>query len=267
MPNLIEAWLDLPSAGVFGILILLYFGTGTLIVWAAYGGPIGPRTRLLDGVVAPFFGSVSILFALMAGFLASDISDRNRQASRAVQAEVAELRNVFTLSVASASDMQAIREDWAAYVKAVVGDEWKAMTDGDSAPSAAAAYDALLREVSQPKIATEAGAAVHSALLTAAVRVGTARSERLALASDNTSELKWAMVLMLGIMTQIAIGLVHLQKRNAHIAALSVFSIAAVLALGLIALQEHPFAGDVRLSPTPLQELLKKMNGPNGPAS
>lgn len=264
MPNLIEAWLDLPSAGVFGILTLLYLCTGTLIAWAAYGGLLGARVKLLDGVVAPFFGSVAILFALMTGFLASDISDRNRQAARALQAEVAELRNVFTLSVASASDMQAIREDWAAYVKAVVGDEWTAMTNGDSAPSAAAAYDALLREVSQPKIATESGAAVHTALLSATVRAGTARSERLSLASDNTSELKWAMVLMLGIMTQIAIGVVHLQKRNAHIAALSVFSIAAVLALGLIALQEHPFAGDVRLSPAPLQELLKKMQGPNG---
>jgi len=138
------------------------------------------------------------------------------------------------------------------------------ISEGGSAPSAAVAYDALLRAVSQPKVATEAGAAVHSALLNAAVRVGTARSERLALASDNTSELKWAMVLMLGIMTQIAIGLVHLVKRNAHIAALSVFSVAAVLTLGLIALQEHPFAGDVRLSAAPLQELLKKMQGPNG---
>jgi hypothetical protein len=56
---------------------------------------------------------------------------------------------------------------------------------------------------------------------------------------------------------------VHLQKRNAHVAALGVFSVAAVLTLGLIALQEHPFAGDVRLSPAPLQDLLKKMNGPN----
>jgi hypothetical protein len=211
--------------------------------------------------VAPFFGAVGVLFALLTGFLAGDIGDRNRQAARAVQAEVAELRNVFTLSVASASDMKEIRDDWAAYVKAVVRDEWAAMTDGHSAPSAGAAYDAMLREVSEPKVATEAGAAVHSALLTAAVRVGTARSERLALASDNTSELKWMMVLMLGVMTQLAIGLVHLQKRNAHIAALSVFSVAAVLTLGLIALQEHPFAGDVRLSPAPLAELLK-LQGP-----
>jgi hypothetical protein len=258
---MIEAWLDLPTVAVFGALALLFFCTGTLTAWVAFGALLGPRVKLLEGVVAPFFGAVGVLFALLTGFLAGDIGDRNRQAARAVQAEVAELRNVFTLSVASASDMKEIRDDWAAYVKAVVRDEWAAMTAGHSAPSAGAAYDAMLREMSEPKVATEAGAAVHSALLTAAVRVGTARSERLALASDNTSELKWTMVLMLGVMTQLAIGLVHLQKRNAHIAALSVFSVAAVLTLGLIALQEHPFAGDVRLSPAPLAELLK-LQGP-----
>jgi ABC-type multidrug transport system fused ATPase/permease subunit len=259
---LIEAWLDLPITGVFGGLILLYGVTGGIVAWLAWGWPFGERVRRLEGVVAPFFGAVGILFALLTGFLANDIGDRNRQAARAVQAEVAELRNVFTLSVASASDMRAIREDWAAYIKAASGEEWTAMLMGTSAPSVNAAYDELLREVSDPKVATESGAAVHSALLNAAVRVGTARSERLALASDNTSVLKWAIVLILGVMTQIAIGVVHLTKRNAHMAALVVFSVAAVCTLGLIALQEHPFAGDVRLSPAPLQELLK-LQGPN----
>ena len=164
---------------------------------------------------------------------------------------------MFTLSVASASDMRAIRAAWADYVKAVINDDWKAMERGEQATSVNAAYDALLREVSDPKIATEAGAAVHEALLNATVRVGTARSDRLALASDRTNELKWMMVLILGVMTQIAIGLVHLQKRDAQIAALVVFSIAAVVTLGLIAMQERPFAGTVRVAPAPLQELLK----------
>jgi hypothetical protein len=258
---MIETWLDLPAPGVFGCLIALYAVAGSIVVWLAFGRPLGPAVKRLDGVVAPFFGAVGILFALMAGFLANDIADRNRQAVHALQTETAELRNVFTLSVASKPDMASIRAAWTAYVKAVTVEEWQAMLRGDSAPAAAAAYDELLREVSDPGIATEAGAAVHAALLNAAVRVGTARSDRLALASDSTSDLKWAVVLILGVMTQIAIGIVHLTKRNAQIGALTVFSIAAVVTLGLIALQEHPFAGEVRLSPAPLQELLK-LKGP-----
>jgi hypothetical protein len=254
----IEAWLDMPTAGVFAVLAALYAVTAAAIVLFTYGPPLGPRVRKLDGVVAPFFGSVGVLFALLTGFLASDIADRNRQAQRTVQAEVAELRNVYTLSVASASDMRDIRAAWGRYVNAVLRDEWPALKDGASAPSAGAAYDDLLHEVSDPKIATLSGAPVQTALLNATVRVGTARSERLALAADMTSALKWEVVLALGVMTQIAIGLVHLQRRNAQIAALAVFSVAVVIALGLIGLQEYPFAGDVQIHPTALEELLKE---------
>jgi hypothetical protein len=259
----IESWIDLPAPAVFAVLTALYAATGAAIVWAAFGRPLHASVRRFDGVVAPFFNAVAILFALMAGFLASDIADRNRQASRAVQTEAAELRNIFTLSVASQPDMAAIRADWTDSVTAVGRDEWPAMADGDSAPSADKAFDALLRELSEPAMAANAGPAVSAALINAAMRVSSARSERLSLASDSTSELKWSIVLILGIMTQVAIGAVHLQKRNAQVAALVVFSVAAVVALGLVALQEHPFSGAVRVGPEPLIDLLK-LQGPNG---
>jgi uncharacterized membrane protein len=258
---MIEAWLDLPAAGVFALLIALYAATGAAIAWLAFGAAFRASVRRLDGVVPPFFGAVAILFALLTGFLAGDVGDRNRQAARAAQAEAGELRNVLTLSVAAPSDMRDIRTAWTAYVRAIVIDEWPAMERGAQAVSASAAYDVLLREVVDPRIASETGVAVHAALLNATVRVGTARSDRLALASDRTNDLKWVVVLMLGIMTQVSIGLVHLQKRNAHVAALATFSLAAVIALGLIGMQERPFAGEVRVAPAPLQDLLSLPTG------
>jgi hypothetical protein len=254
---MIETWLDLPTAGLFAVLAAIYTATGAAIVWIDFGAVIGPTMRKFDGVVAPFFGAVGIVFALLTGFLAGDISERNRQAVRAVQTEASELRSVHTLSIASASDMREIRAALSEYVKSLLKDEWPAMVHDREAPSTSAAYDALLREVSDPRIAQEAGAAVHAALLNAAVSAGTARSERLALAVDRTNDLKWIMVLLLGVMTQISVAIVHFQKRNAQIAALAVFSVAAVIALGLIALQERPFGGDLSISPGPLEELAK----------
>jgi membrane protein YdbS with pleckstrin-like domain len=94
-------------------------------------------------------------------------------------------------------------------------------------------------------------------LLNATVRAGTARSDRLALAADRTSDVKWTTVLILGVMTQVSIVLVHLTKRDAQIAALAVFSVVVVITLGLIALQERPFAGDISIAPAPLTDLLK----------
>ncbi|MGY8684034.1 hypothetical protein Q2941_40655 [Bradyrhizobium sp. UFLA05-153] len=254
---MIKAWLDFPIFELFAVLFAFYATTGAVIVIASFSPATVVPVRRIEGVVAPFFGTVGVLFAFLTGFLANDITDRNRQATRAVQSEAAELRNIYAVSIASASDMGSLRSVLAKYVAALVDDEWPAMAQDQEANSVKSAYDALLREVSDPRIAQTAGGAVQTALLNAAVRAGSARSERLALASDRTFDAKWILVLILGVVTQISIGLVHLKKAGAQITALSVFSIAVVMALGLIGLQERPFSGDIRVEPGPLAEVAK----------
>lgn len=252
---MIRAWLELPSFGIFATLVVLFYGAAALLLIATFRSPLSSGVRGLTGVVAPFFSSVAVLFALLTGFLASDISERNRQAFRTTQIEAGELRNIYTLSVASASDMQGIRNELKAYIASVVTEEWPAMADGHLSPQTDASYDALLREVSNPSIARSSGNAVHAAILNATIRVGTARADRLAIASDHTSDLKWIVVLVLGLFTQVAIALVHLDRPRPAVAALSVFSAAVVVALGLIALQEYPFYGTFRLSSAPIARL------------
>ncbi|WP_458760058.1 DUF4239 domain-containing protein [Afipia sp. TerB] len=252
---MIRAWLDLPSAGIFATLIALYFGMAALLTIVTFCRPLARKTQSLSGVVAPFFGSVAILFALLSGFLASDVGERNRQAYRAVQAETGELHNVYTLSIASASDMRSIRAALKAYVNSAISEEWPAMADGRTSPRTDLLYDDLLKEVSAPSIAGESGNAVHAALLNATIRLGTARNDRLALAADHTNDLKWIMVILLGLFTQVAIALVHMERPRAFMASLALFSGAVVVTLGIIALQEYPFYGAFQISPAPLQTL------------
>lgn len=253
---MIRAWLDLPTFGIFVTLSLLYYGAAMMLWLIAFRTRLSPRIQSLNGLVAPFFSSVAILFGLLTGFLANDVGDRNRQAVRAVQAEAGELRNVYTLSVASASDMRAIRVALKTYVTSVVNDEWPQVTRGGGAsPLTDAAYDEVLREVSDPSITRDSSGPVHVALLSATVRAGTARTDRLSLAADRTNDLKWISVLILGVITQIGLALVHLDRPRAMLTALTVFASGAIVALGLIALQEHPFDGAFRVSPAPIARL------------
>lgn len=252
---MIRTWLELPPIGIFATLIVLYFGMTLLLVTVAFRRPFANRIQHLSGVVAPFFGGIALLFALLVGFLAADIGDRNRQALRAVHAEAAELRNIYTLSVASVSDMRTIRTALKSYAEAVVSDEWPAMAQDHPSPRTDAAYDDLLREVSNPSIARSASNAVHTALLNATVRLGTVRNDRLSIAADHTNDLKWLMVIILGLFTQVGIGLVHLDRIRAFSAALILFSSAAVVTLGIVALQEYPFYGAFKLSPAPIAQI------------
>lgn len=253
---MIRAWLELSTFGIFATLTMLYYGTALILTGLASHRGLAPRVMTLHGIVAPFFSSVAILFALLTGFLAADVGDRNRLAIRAVQTEAGELRNVHTLSIASASDMAAIRVALKAFVTSDVREEWPSMLSGEPSPRTSAAYDSLLREISDPSITRDASGAVHTALLAAAVRAGTARSDRLSLATDHTNNLKWISVLLLGLITQLGLCLVHLDRPRAMLTALLVFGTGAIVALGLIALQEHPFEGAFRVSPAPLERLL-----------
>ena len=199
---------------------------------------------------------MAILFALLTGFLANDVSGRSREAAHALMVEGEGLYAVQTLSLASVSDMAGVREALRNYARSVLKDEWPQMVDIGRAAKTEAAYGELLREVSDPKIAREAGQAVHSALLNAVARIGSARSDRLALGADGTNHYKWITVFILAVITQIAIGLVHLDKPRAQLAALTVFSTAVIIALALIAMQEQPFTGVVQVAPSTIQEFL-----------
>jgi hypothetical protein len=252
---MIRYWLDLPTLGVFLSLIVLYFGVALLLASLVFLSPLRRHLHRLNGVVAPFFGAVAILFALLAGFLGNDISDRNREAFRTVQAEAGALRNIYTLSVASASDMRAIRAALKVYANSVAADEWPAMAELRPSAKTESAYDNLLREISEPSIARDSGAAVHAALLGSALKVGAARSERLALASDHTNDLKWLVVIVLALLTQIAIAVVHLERPGAFIASLAIFSCAVVVVLGVLALQEYPFDGAFQVTSAPIGAL------------
>jgi hypothetical protein len=183
---MIRAWLELSSFGIFASLAMLYYGMALLLVGLTSCALLAPRLKTLHGIVAPFFSSVAILFGLLTGFLANDVGDRNRQAVRAVQSEAAEIRNIYTLSVASVTDMSPIRVALKAYLTSEVKEEWPAMLIGDSSPRTSVAYDSLLREVSDPSITRDASGAVHAALLAAAIRTGTARNDRLSLSTDHT---------------------------------------------------------------------------------
>jgi len=253
---MIDYWLNLPEPALFAALVGLFGTTLALTAWLVFKSPLGPAVRGITGVVPAFFTAISVLFALLTGFLANDVGERNRQAAAAVMAESNAAMTLDGLTRAGDGDMAPIRRALHAYLSAVVGPEWTLMADGLRARAADAAHLVLLRRIGDPILGRQAGAAVQGTLLDAAVKLGAARAERLTIATDRTSQLKWLTVLALGLLTQLSLALVHLENIRGHLAVLILFSTAAVVSLGLIGLQEAPFAGSLQVSPAPLQRAL-----------
>jgi hypothetical protein len=101
--------------------------------------------------------------------------------------------------------------------------------------------------------------AVQRARLDIVLKLHTLRETRLELAGDHTDEIKWAALLILGLVSQIAIAAVHLEMPRPQIAALTIFSAAAVIGLGLVAIQERPFSRPLEVSPAPLEDVVHEI--------
>ena len=70
---------------------------------------------------------------------------------------------------------------------------------------------------------------------------------------------KWAAVLLLALITQLAIAVVHLDKPRPQAAALFIFTLAAVSLLGMLAIHEAPYEPPVFVPPGPILDVLRQV--------
>lgn len=257
MQGLFAAWLALPVPAVFASLFVFYFAAVALLVWLSFGSPLRERIQSAKGVVAPFFTSVAVIFGLLVAFLSNDIWDRNKQAQRVILTEADTLVALHSLSAASGSDNSALRTSIREYARAVVEDEWPRLKSQDRSSRTDAALDALLRQVALPAMAKDAG--VQRTMLEMVLRIRSAHEDRLVISSDRTAVTKWAAVLLLALLTQVAIAVVHLDRPPPQAAALVIFTLAAVSLLGMLAIHEAPYEPPVFVPPGPIMDVLRQV--------
>ena len=257
MQGWFTAWLALPIPAIFASLFVFYLATAAFLVWLSFRSPLAAHVQSLKGVVAPFFGSVSIIFGLLIAFLSNDIWDRNKLAERVVLTESDTLVALYSLGTASGADSAALRTAIRDYAGAVAQDEWPRLQTGGRSAKADAALNALLREVALPGAIKDP--ALQRTMLDMVLRIRSAHEDRLEIANDRTAVTKWGAVLLLALITQMAIAVVHLERPRPQAAALVIFTLAAVSLLGLLALHEAPYEPPVFIPPGPIVDVLRQV--------
>lgn len=250
-------WLALPIPLLFASLFAFYLATAVLLVWLCFRSNLSGRIQSFKGVVAPFFGSTAIIFALLVGFLSSDIWERNKRAESAVLTESETLVALYSLGAASGSDDKRLRTAIRSYVRAVIEDEWPRLAAQQRSVRADTSLNALLREVAAPGASKDAS--IQRTMLDMVLKIRAAHEDRVVLSNDRTMATKWAGVLLLALITQIAIAVVHLERPRPQVAALVIFTVAAVSILGLLAVHEAPFEPPVFVAPGPIADVLEQV--------
>jgi len=92
-------------------------------------------------------------------------------------------------------------------------------------------------------LATALPTAVHQAMLDGLVEMRQARLERLTLTAGSSSSMNWIAMLVLGVLTQIAVAVVQLDRMRPQALALFVFTTAFAATVVLIGLANESFSG------------------------
>ncbi|MCC0807601.1 DUF4239 domain-containing protein [Methylobacterium sp. W2] len=247
-------WLDQPVWLMFVLLSAVFaVCMGVLSILSTWSATRPGMHKLGVGVVAPYFNAISVMLALLTGFVANDAWERQRQATKIVQSEKTNLLAVHDLSLATASDMSAIRARLLAYANALIDDEWPKMTVGEASTNANEALGQLMQSVADPRHSTEAGAAAHGSLLDAVMNLRAERGTRLGLSDVHGDQSKWLTLMVLALLTLVSIGLIHVDKPVPQAVAMILFSAATVTTLGMIGLHERPFDGPMPVTAAPLE--------------
>ncbi len=229
------------------------FGLAVLILNIMHRRLMGEGARL---PVQAYFTAVTTIWALIFGFVAAEVWQVNNRAVEASLSERSSIQRLYGSAAVEALDLFTLRVGLSDYVAAVTEDEWGAGANGAPHPRADAAVQDIrlaLLEVAR----TDIPEPVIAKMVVDFDELQDARELRLAIGQRHVAELKWALVVVLALLSQIAIAFVHRDRLRAGRTAIAIFTVAACLSIWLVALYASPYGGSVRVSPENLTALLR----------
>lgn len=238
-------------------LLLVAFSATTLLTSFLLIRWIGARDRKAVGAVSvpvgPFFSAITGLFALLLAFNAGSIWSNQHEAERAFRdAASAGLRLEQLLGptgINAPDGVEALRR----FADFTLSEEW---AGGNATPSANA-FTALedLRIV-LVRVAATVPSPVASYLFHLYDTIAKARADRLWVGATHRNPKAWAVILVLGIFSQFAIGLVHADRPRVAFRTMLLFTLASTAAYWLLITSANPLATVEKLLPTFRQTFL-----------
>lgn len=252
-------WLTGQSIGVIALVVFgAVYLLGAAIVattWLAQHLGLG---RVLEGAAGMTVQPISVIFALVVGFVAADVWPNSDRARFALGVEAARLREAVVVAEALPNGVQdMLRAHVREHIDQIVRHEWPAMASRtQTLREPPAALHAALRELlmlnlpggGQQMAQARAVAAVEEAL--------DARRTRIVLSLDTIGPIKALLLLVLTALVMLTLALMHFERRGLRAAAITIFATAAAACMLAIVAYDRPFGGGgISLSPTLLLDV------------
>lgn len=252
MAHLLDLWLDTGTAGIILLPFAVLYVLAAAITWLTFFSPARPCFAKCVGVVGPQFMSVAILFSLFAAFLANDVWRQTERARAAVDREANGIRTIMRLADAIGEAGMPLRSAAFQYADAIISAEWPAMRQGVEADAGTAALQRLALVAVSPELGAATSAVLHEVVINAFIEIREARRARIYISNHHVATISWFGMIILGVLTQIGVAVVHLERLYPQTLAQWTFTTAFAATVALIGANERPFSG-VPIDDAPLR--------------
>jgi hypothetical protein len=201
---------------------------------------------------------VGVIYAVLLAFVVIVSWEQFSAAGDTVGEEASALRTIERTAAAFPPEARArVHADVVAYARAVVDDEWPAMSRGEpGSPTVGPTLDRLSADLEALPADTPARAQIVGAEVERFHDLVTARSARLDYVAQGAPGVLWA-ALVVGAVVTIGFSMLF-ALRDRLLQTLMTGSIALLIGVLLFVAVaiDHPFVGDVAVTPDPLQRVL-----------
>ena len=198
--------------------------------------PLSGRLSEHRHIPAAALTAVAVLFGLFSAFLGADIWERVRQERQSVEREVAAVQTIDTIAENLGQEGAQIDRSLKRYVEICV----PGMMSATNNPAADQALDEVVRQILGLARSDATHLPARSTMLVAFHEIKMARAERLHLEGTHSDKYKWAAVILMGLLVQVAIAFAHPYEPKGQAAALIIFSAAFSITLAALAIHENP---------------------------
>jgi hypothetical protein len=198
------------------------------------------------------------MFSLFLAFSTSDITQRSRDLSLAVQKEVNVARSIVQYAESVGASASPVRQALIEYLQSVTASEqaWLEHSNDPVSPSQDTA-DTLVQVVTLFVVQSPASPPIKSLILTKVEDLRQARTERITLSRKSSGVEQWAVLTAIALVTQLVIALGYVGKRNSRRVVVGCFTAAAVTAMCYLAWNDGLIGpSKIALSLVPLRAFL-----------
>jgi Protein of unknown function (DUF4239) len=256
--NLPVLWM---GALILGVVYVFTAGLYLLITALA----VGERARAFKAISPGMLPPLSIIFALLVGFLAAQVWNDTDRASTAVNREASALRAAVLLAAGFPGEPEArLRDLIRQYIQDAVTQEWPAMARRDATLAIAPARLAEALRLTLSLTPRGEGQVDAQRELVASLQIALeARRQRIILSGSSINWVKWTVLLVQAGLTLLTVSMIHSDNRAANRIIMAIFATGVAVAVLLIAAHSRPFSGELSVRPRVLLQVMPEA----GPAA